>query len=196
MRYSLSFMFLVATLLCLSVGVWAWLGALGLLLWCGIFGLVFATFGFAYKNRLPTVLGLGIVAAIAAILFIDMSGGVIWDGHFTLAFDVTVLDADTSAPVQDAELTVGRRNWDMDTYTVDSNGKALFSHSFPCGGHDSALGITKSSWRNIPLDWYFIKITTSDGTEQTYSLAKAVGRDALPMGDAALPPIVLRLQQD
>lgn len=196
MRFSLSFAFLVVTFVCLTAGLFSWLGLLGLLLACGLFGFTIAAYGLAKKKAPRTLMGFAVVAAVALILLIDMLGERIWDGAFTLGFDVTIVDANKGAPVQDVELTVGGGHWDFGTYPVDSQGKARFSHTFPCGGHDSALGITRSSWNEIPLDRYYVKIAASDGTEQKYSLSSAVGQDEWPMGDSALPPIVLRLERN
>ena len=195
MQFSLKAVFFAVTFASVAAWLGASWGALGLSLSFALLGLVVAAHGAAKKRLMQTLIGLGFVATTAGVLYVDMSGGVIWDGQFTLVFDVTVLDADTSAPVPDAELAIGSRGLDFATHRVDRRGKAQFSHTFPCGGHDSALGITRSSWKTIPLKRYWLKVRTKDGTEQIGTLADAVGLNHLPRGDSALPPIVLWIQQ-
>lgn len=181
------------------ISVTAWLGAswgvLGMWLSFALLGLMVATHGAAKKRLAQIVVGLGFVATTAGVLYVDMSGGEIWDGQFTLDFDVTVLDADTNATVPDAEVAIGPRAFDYVTHRVDRQGRVQFSHAFTCGGHDSALGITRSSWKTIPLKRYWLKVRTKDGTEQECTLADAVGINHLPRGDSELPPIVVRLSK-
>lgn len=195
MRYSLKRLFAAATGICFALSMWAWLDILGLLVACGMIGCILGAHGLIEKQTRQSLLGFGIAAVVTAVFCHDMSGERIWDGQFTSAFDVTVVDADTNAPIPDAKLVVGMRAWEMETYPITPQGKSKFSHTFPCGGHDSILGITRSSWNEIPLGWYQLTVRTSDGAEQRFPLDELMGRTQWPMGDSSLPPITIRVDK-
>src|SRR5690606_36366554 len=91
-------------------------------------------------------------------------------------------------------VAISLENWAGSVvHAVDEQGRATFSETFLCGGTDSLLRITASSWKTIPLDSYTLTVTDQSGRAERFSLAEAVGRSEWPLSDPSLPPIRLKL---
>ena len=173
----------------------AWHFTIGLLLSIAAAGIASCAFGVRYQRRGLTVLGCAAAAIIGVIFFIDMSGVEMWDGSFTLFFDVTVIDETSGNPVSQANVDVRYARYMpvQKTNKTDEDGNARFSRRFPCGGTDSRLRITRSSWEYIPLGHYWVNVTADGHDEVEISLAEAVGTTRWNFGQPRISPFVIRL---
>jgi hypothetical protein len=194
MRYSLSQLLFVTFCIAAALALVMQLGALGVLLVTGAAGVGIGLYGLIGVRVPYLIAGAAIILVVVGVLYVDVSGQRMWDGEFTLTFDINIVDHSSRDPIPNAQVSVGTRALAAGTYSVDQQGNVHFSQAFPCGGTDSAMGITRSSWTAIPLSRYCLTVRTDDGREHQYPLDQVVGQSKWPIDDPALPAITLEIK--